>query len=86
VARSRIGPLALEAPLGPQGSSVYRAIHVQQRSQVAVRVFSMPMGMTPERKQEFAQSLERIKQLKHPELFDVMEVALMPKMRTSFTS
>jgi eukaryotic-like serine/threonine-protein kinase len=66
VARSRIGPLALEAPLGPQGSSVYRAIHVQQRSQVAVRVFSMPMGMTPERKQEFAQSLERIKQLKHP--------------------
>lgn len=66
MARSRIGPLALDAPLGSRGSNVYRAIHVQQRSQVAVRIFPMPMGMTPERKQEFAESLERIKQLKHP--------------------
>ncbi len=64
--RSRIGPLALEAPLGGSGSKLFRAIHVQQRSQVAVRVFSMPMGMTPEGKQEFAGSLERIKTLKHP--------------------
>jgi eukaryotic-like serine/threonine-protein kinase len=66
VARSRIGPLALDAPLGQPGSNIYRAIHVQQRSQVAVRIFSMPMGMTPERKQEFANTLERIKGLKHP--------------------
>ncbi len=64
--RSRIGPLALEAPLGGPGSTIYRAIHVQQRSQVAVRVFSMPMGMTPESKQEFANHLEKIKALKHP--------------------
>jgi hypothetical protein len=66
VTRSRIGPLALEAPLGSPGSTFFRAIHVQQRSQVAVRVFSMPMGMTPESKQEFANNLERVKTLKHP--------------------
>lgn len=64
--RSRIGPLALESPLGGPHSKVFRAIHVQQRSQVAVRVFPMPMGMTPEGKQEFADCLERIKTLKHP--------------------
>lgn len=64
--RSRIGPLALESPLGGPHSKVFRAIHVQQRSQVAVRVFAMPMGMTPESKQEFADSLERVKTLKHP--------------------
>lgn len=64
--RSRIGPLALEAPLGGPNSHIYRAIHVQQRSQVAVRVFSMPMGMTPESKQEFAANLDKIKALKHP--------------------
>ncbi|AMV33073.1 Serine/threonine-protein kinase PknA [Pirellula sp. SH-Sr6A] len=64
--RSRIGPLALEAPLGGPNSHIYRAIHVQQRSQVAVRVFPMPMGMTPESKQEFAANLEKIKTLKHP--------------------
>ncbi len=40
--RSRIGPLALEAPLGGANGSLYRAIHVNQKMQVAVRVFSTP--------------------------------------------
>lgn len=64
--RSRIGPLALEAPLGARGSNVFRAVHVQQRAQVAVRVFSVPMGMTPESKQEFANQLEVLKTIRHP--------------------
>ncbi|MDZ4848084.1 MAG: serine/threonine-protein kinase [Pirellulaceae bacterium] len=64
--RSRIGPLALESPLGRSNSSVYRALHVQQRTQVAVRVFATPMGLTPEAKQSFAEQTEELKSLKHP--------------------
>jgi len=66
VTRSRIGPLALESPLGDRGSHIYRALHMQQKAQVAVRVFSVPMGMTPEAKQEFAEQLESLKALRHP--------------------
>lgn len=66
VTRSRIGPLALESPLGERGSNVFRAVHIQQRTQVVVRVFSVPMGMTPEAKQEFAEQLESLKALRHP--------------------
>ena len=64
--RSRIGPLALESPLGDRGSNVFRAMHMQQRAQVVVRVFSVPLGMTPESKQEFADQLESLKALRHP--------------------
>lgn len=64
--RSRIGPLALESPLGERGSNVFRAVHIQQRAQVVVRVFSVPLGMTPESKQEFSDQLESLKALRHP--------------------
>ncbi len=63
--RSRIGPLALESPLGERGSNVFRAVHMQQRAQVVVRVFSVPLGLTPESKQEFADQLESLKSLRH---------------------
>lgn len=63
--RSKIGPLALEAPLGPKGSQVYRAIHIQQKMQLAVRIFSVPMGMTPEAKQDFTKQMEALKGLRH---------------------
>jgi len=66
VTRSKIGPLALESPLGERGSNVFRAIHMQQRTQVVVRVFSVPLGMTPESKQEFGDQLESLKALRHP--------------------
>ncbi len=68
VTRSRIGPLALEAPLGGAGSAVYRAVHVQQKVQVVVRVFSIPMGMTPEGKRDFSNAMERLKAIRHPGL------------------
>jgi hypothetical protein len=68
MARSRIGPLALEAPLGGPRSTLFRAVHVQQRLQVVVRVFSLPLGLTPEAKQEFSNNLERLKVLRNPHL------------------
>jgi eukaryotic-like serine/threonine-protein kinase len=68
VTRSRIGPLALESPLGERGSSIYRAVHMQQKTQVVVRVFSQPMGMTPEAKQEFASQLDSLKAIRHPHI------------------
>lgn len=66
--KSRIGPLALEAPLGSRTASgqVFRAIHVDQRKLLAVRVFPIPLGLTPESRQDFAEQLEQLKQLKHP--------------------
>lgn len=66
--KSRIGPLALEAPLGSRTASgqVFRAIHVEQRKLLAARVFPIPLGLTPESRQEFADQLEQLKQLKHP--------------------
>ena len=65
--KSRIGPLALEAPLGirtPSGQ-VFRAIHVEQRKLLAVRVFPIPLGLTPESRGDFAAQLEQLKQLRH---------------------
>ncbi len=65
--QSRIGPFALEAPLGKRSSSgqVFRAIHVEQRKLAAIRVFSIPMGLTPESRQEFSSQLVQLKQLRH---------------------
>lgn len=64
--RARIGPLAIESPIGGVGSNVYRALHIQRRFPLAVRLLPVPLGMTPEAKRDFAQQLERLKQLKHP--------------------
>jgi hypothetical protein len=65
--KSRIGPLALEAPLGSRTPSgqVFRAIHVEQRKLLAVRVFPIPLGLTPESRRDFAEQLEQLKQLRH---------------------
>lgn len=65
--KSRIGPLALEAPLGGRTASgqVFRAIHVEQRKLLAVRVFPIPLGLTPESRRDFAAQLEQLKQLRH---------------------
>jgi eukaryotic-like serine/threonine-protein kinase len=63
--RSRIGPLALESPLGGRGTSMFRAVHVQQRTQCAVRVLSVPLGLTVEAKKRFQEDAERLKALRH---------------------
>ena len=68
--RSRLGPLAIESKLGdhPSTSSVWRAVHVQHKKSVAVKVFSAPFGGTPEARKLFADEWERLKQLSHPGL------------------
>ncbi len=68
--RSRLGPLAIETKLGdhPSTSSVWRAVHVQHRKSVAVKVFSAPFGGTPEARRLFADEWERLKSLSHPGL------------------
>lgn len=70
MARSRLGPLALETPLGksarPGESSVWRAIHVQHRRMLAVRIFQVPFGGTVESRQQFADEWESLKRLNHP--------------------
>ncbi|OYP37750.1 serine/threonine-protein kinase [Rhodopirellula sp. MGV] len=66
--RSRLGPLAIESKLGdhPSTSSVWRAVHVQLKKSVAVKVFSAPFGGTPEARQTFANEWETLKKLSHP--------------------
>lgn len=68
MAKSRIGPFVLEAPLSKLKSSgqVFRGIHLQQKKLAALRVFPIPLGMTPESRQAFASQLEQLKQLRHP--------------------
>ncbi|GAB5403108.1 MAG: serine/threonine-protein kinase [Aureliella sp.] len=68
MAKSRIGPFALEAPLSKlkNGGQLFRAIHLEQRKLAALRVFAIPMGMTPESREAFASQLEQLKQLRHP--------------------
>jgi serine/threonine protein kinase len=67
MSKSRIGPFALEAPLSPAKSTgqVFRGIHLEQRKLAALRVFPIPMGMTPESRAAFAGQLEQLKQLRH---------------------
>ena len=66
--RSRLGPLAIETKLGdhPSQSSVWRAIHVQLKRAVAVKVFAAPFGGTPEARAAFAAEWELLKQIQHP--------------------
>ncbi|WP_047816535.1 serine/threonine protein kinase [Rhodopirellula islandica] len=68
--RSRLGPLAIESPLGPDPSArdarVWRAVHIKMRKAVAVRVFQMPFGGTLESRQAFAEEWDRLKRLDHP--------------------
>jgi eukaryotic-like serine/threonine-protein kinase len=65
--RSRLGPLALESKLGndPATSNVWRAVHVEQRKSLAVKIFSLPFGGTAEARQEFAREWETLKRLRH---------------------
>jgi hypothetical protein len=66
MARSRLGPLALEAKLGDHArSTVWRAIHVEMRRALAVKIFPLAFGGTPEVRQEFAREWEVLKRLRH---------------------
>ena len=66
--RSRLGPLAIESKLGdhPSQSSVWRAIHVDLKRAIAVKIFSSPFGGTPEARAEFAREWDILKRIDHP--------------------
>jgi eukaryotic-like serine/threonine-protein kinase len=68
MAISRIGPFALEAPLAPptKAGQIFRGIHVEQRKLAALRIFPLPLGMTPESRQAYAEQVDDLKQLRHP--------------------
>ena len=70
MAKSRIGPFALESPLTASKSSVqvFRALHLEQKKLAALRIFPVPLGMTPESRAAFASQLEQLKQLRHPSI------------------
>src|SRR6056297_4285 len=65
---SRLGPLAIESPLGrsSEASSYWRAVHVEQRKSIALKLFSVPFGGTPEAKREFMEEWETLKKLRQP--------------------
>ncbi len=69
--RSRLGPLALESPLGSssgakRSTGYWRAVHVDLRKSFAVKLFSVPFGGTPEAKREFMAEWETLKKLRQP--------------------
>lgn len=70
MALSKLGPLALETPLGSNPTSrdarVWRAVHVQMRKSVAVRVFHVAFAGTIESRTGFAAEWERLKTIDHP--------------------
>ncbi|MEZ6136511.1 MAG: serine/threonine-protein kinase [Pirellulaceae bacterium] len=67
MAKSRIGPFSLDAPLSKPKSSgqVFRGLHLEQKKLAAIRIFPIPMGLTPETRAAFASQLEQLKQLRH---------------------
>ena len=65
---SRIGPFALEEKLGRQQSSVYRAIHLQQRRQVALKVFAIPLAANVHARNEFSDEMALLKRLQVPQV------------------
>lgn len=67
MAKSRIGPFALESPLAPptKAGQMFRGVHIEQRKLAAIRVFPIPLGMTPESRQAYADQLEQLKGLRH---------------------
>ncbi|MFN0021966.1 MAG: serine/threonine protein kinase [Pirellulaceae bacterium] len=65
---SKIGPFALEEKLGGQQSSVYRAIHLQQRRQVALKVFSIPLAANQHVRNDFSDEMALLKRLHEPQV------------------
>jgi hypothetical protein len=65
---SRIGPFSLEERLGGKHSSVHRAIHLEQRKQVVLKVFSVPFGVTEHAGSDFVTEMALLRQLQHPHI------------------
>lgn len=65
---SKIGAFALEQKLGGPQSTVYRAIHVQQRRPVAIKLIKIPFAATDALRTEFLDEMHVLKRLSHPNI------------------
>lgn len=83
--KSRVGPFLLSERLGDDAaSSVYHAIHDQQRKAVALKLFATPFAAgRPEVGTEFQREWDALKNLRHPNIvrcygggFDEMQAYL----------
>lgn len=67
--QSRVGPFLLSQRLGDDAAStVYHAIHSEQRKPVALKVFPAAFATGPELGDEFAREWTAIKGLRHPNI------------------
>jgi serine/threonine protein kinase len=68
--KSRFGPFALEDRLGDDPAcSVYRALHLQQRKMVALKVFAAPLvASSPAARAALVREVEILKKLQHPNI------------------
>ena len=65
---SRLGPLAIETKLGdhPSQSQVWRAIHVDLKKALAVKIFPIAFGVTPEATEALRTEWTTLQSLTHP--------------------
>jgi hypothetical protein len=72
MAPTRLGPLALEGRLGAgqsaAGGGAFRALHLEQRRPLAVKIFASPFGATLDARRDLALEWEQLKQLRHPHI------------------
>jgi hypothetical protein len=66
VESSKIGAFALEQKLGGPKSHVYRAMHLQQRRPVALKVITVPFAANDALRTEFSDEMHLLKKLAHP--------------------
>lgn len=76
---SRLGPFALEEKLGGPHTSVYRAIHLQQRRQVALKVFPLSLAANSHARNEFSDEMDLLKRLKDPHIVRCFGGSLEPQ-------
>ena len=67
---SRLGPLAIETKLGdhPSQSQVWRAIHVDLKKALAVKIFPIAFGVTPEATEALRTEWTTLQSLTHPSI------------------
>lgn len=66
---SSVGPFALEERLDPAGKgNVFRAVHLKQRRQVALKLFTAPLATDRAVRDAFTEEMELLKSLKHPNI------------------
>jgi hypothetical protein len=68
VESSKIGAFALEQKIGGPQSTVYRAMHVQQRRPVVLKLIKIPFAATDALRTEFLDEMHVLKRFSHPNI------------------